>query len=452
MGGFATAMAASSQTNLDRFTAAWQSMYLPGDSVDGLHAFNTSLALLYGLTVTGYMWNPIGPAPTPRPEPVLNPQGTNALENGDFDEGILGWTTENFGAGASEGFAMHKDGELTFEIQENQALEPWNLPFYQTVSVQQGQKYLISFRARASAARQLRVTVAQVLTPFTTYGEIIDRVNEEQLVAGIPGSGIALTTEMQLFETVFTSTGTDPAARFAIQLGQSNASVTIDDVVFSTTDRPVSFRGELGEGGGEPVGGQGGAGGAGPGPGGPGTAGTTGAAPIGSIPGEQNPGAGANAPVGAPVGAPSVPGSAPGAAGGGPRNAQNCLPYEYSPVLMLCFDLKTGYVFNDRTNAWEQPPVTDACRPYVYWPKINGCYDPDTGYGCDPTKCSAPSDWTYFGTDYTIDTGSESSSCSLLSAPTSRGGTSQDGAVWALLGIAASGALVAGRRRAKARR
>jgi endo-1,4-beta-D-glucanase Y len=146
MGGFATAMTASTQENLDAFTGAWQSMYLPGDSIDGNHAFNTSLALLYGLLVTGTMWDPVGTAdPTPQAQPQLLDQPGNLLTNGDFDEGFRGWTIENFGAGASEAFAQHNAGELTVQIQENQTAEPWNIPLYQTVNLTQGRNYLMSF-------------------------------------------------------------------------------------------------------------------------------------------------------------------------------------------------------------------------------------------------------------------------------------------------------------------
>jgi hypothetical protein len=123
----------------------------------------------------------------------------------------------------------------------------------------------------------------------------------------------------------------------------------------------------------------------------------------------------------------------------------NCLPHKYSDVLKLCYDENTGYVWDDSVNDWRTPPTTPACAPYVFWPKINGCYDPESGYGCDPANCQPT--WKYFGEDYTLETESDSSSCSLLSAP-----RSQDGAIWAFLGLAAGGALVVGRRRAKASR
>src|SRR5690606_32101148 len=84
MGGFATAMTASTQENIDRFTGAWQSLYVAGDSFDVYRAFNNSLSLLYGLTVTGFMWDPVGADPVPVTEPPLNPQGANLVVNGDF--------------------------------------------------------------------------------------------------------------------------------------------------------------------------------------------------------------------------------------------------------------------------------------------------------------------------------------------------------------------------------
>ena len=112
MGGFATAMMASSQDDLDCFTGAWQSMYLPGDNVGQPRAFGSSLAILYGLLVTGYMWDPnsaTNPTLRPPPEPTA-PVAGNLARNGDFDDGILEWSTGNFGDGARRGRVRDAQG------------------------------------------------------------------------------------------------------------------------------------------------------------------------------------------------------------------------------------------------------------------------------------------------------------------------------------------------------
>jgi endo-1,4-beta-D-glucanase Y len=417
MGGFATAMTASSQENLDRFTGAWQSMYLPGDSVDGNHAFNTSLALLYGLLVTGYMWDPTAGAanPAPVPEPTLVPEPGNLLTNGDFDEGFRGWTIENFGAGASEAFAMHQAGELTVSIQENQAAEPWNIPLYQSVNVTQARNYLISFKARSTEARPIRVIVENPNDPTTPLGQLINRfdANAELQTIG---------TEMATYETVFTAPATVTGARFSFQLGNSLAPVTLDDVIFTETDRAPSFRGEL-AGQAPPVaGGQGGAGGNDGQTGG--EAGGLGAAAGPTIPPGEGGGPTPN-PDGQ-TGQPAAPGTIPGAANGAPRSAATCAPYAYSDVLKLCYDQNTGYVFDDAQNRWAQPFVTPACAPYVFWPKLppNGaCYDPATGYGYNAAACipgNPQSCWVYVGANFTIDTGADDSGCSINRASSGR--------------------------------
>lgn len=432
MGGFATAMTASSQENLDRFTGAWQSMYLPGDSIDGNHAFNTSLALLYGLVVTGYMWDPTpgAPNPTAQPEPPLVDQPGNLLDNGDFDQGFSNWTIENFGAGASEAYAMHKDGELVVQIEENQAEEPWNIPLYQFVNVQQGTNYLISFKARSTEARPIRVIIENLANPAAPYGQLINRFEDSEVVT--------IDGEMRTYETVFTSTGTDAQARFSFQLGGSAAPVILDDVSFTVTDRPPSFRGELiGQ---EPpiVGGGGDGSGAGDGSG----DGDLGAPSGPSVPGEVVP---PGAVPGGQVGQPPAPGGAPPVTQGGPQSDADCASptcaCRFDVTLRMCYDVNTGYVYNAAVGQWQQPPVTDQCAPYYYWPRIQGCYDPATGYGYN----SMTGAWQYVGQNFTIDTGEDDSGCSVVRSPSA----SMTG--WGVAGGLGLAALTAWRRRRRAK-
>ena len=92
------------------------SVYKGGDNFGGtFRAFNNSLAMLYGLLVTGTMWSPFGANPTAMPEaPLAPPTAGNLVVNGDFDEGVLGWDARSdfydYGGSetftASDGFAL----------------------------------------------------------------------------------------------------------------------------------------------------------------------------------------------------------------------------------------------------------------------------------------------------------------------------------------------------------
>jgi endo-1,4-beta-D-glucanase Y len=437
MGGFATAMTASSEANIDRFTGAWQSMYLPGDSIDGNHAFNTSLALLYGLLVTGYMWDPTAGTPNPAaaPEPALVDQPGNLFDNGDFDEGLRGWSIENFNAGASEAFALHKGGELTVEIQEAEGeAAPWAIPLYQLVSIQAGTNYLISFKARATEARPIRFALenlANSMVPWAT-------------------GGVAIDTEMKAYEGVIGVTGTDPGARFAFQLGDSAAAVTFDDVVFTPTTRLAI---PIAEVGGAPVppppGGAGGAGGNDGQTGG--EAGGLGAAAGPSIPpGEGGP---PGAIPGGQTGQPPAPTGAPPVVAGGPKSDADCAsptcPCRFDAYLQMCYDTNTGYVYNHTVTPplWQQPPQNTAqCGQYFYWPKLPGCYDPTTGYGYNPGTCpgNPQACWVYVGTNFEIDTGGDDGGCSVVA--TSKSGSAT---LLGLLGLVTGAGVVARRRRAR---
>jgi len=410
MGGFATAMSASSQENVDEFTGAWQSMYLPGDSIGANNtvsprAFNSSLALLYGLAVTGYMWDPSGAAPTPVTEPTLNPQGDNQLENGDFDEGILGWSFANLGAAGTgaEGFAMHRQGQLELKLQRAAASadNAYEVRLNQIVSVQAAKNYRISFKAKADAERPIKVAVqfGGGDVPYEFFGALGNQRGEGPVLVG---------TAMQTYEWVFTSEGTRADAHFDIDVGDNLSGLVLDDVVFAETTLPPSVEGEgaatdnpVVTPGETPGGGQG----------------TT--PPGGGAIGTVNPGQGdvGSNPSGG-VGGPGVEGAAPARPSGGvPGNVAscttdaNCAGDLCSQELHLCYDADTGYVWDSTqkggTGDWTFPPQyfdqdgdgvndDDCGADYVFWPKLRGCYDPKTGYGWDP----AASLWVFIGRDY----------------------------------------------------
>ncbi len=420
VGGFATAMVALEQQQLDDFTGAWMSVYKSGDNFGGtFRAFNNSLALLYGLLVTGTMWNPFGADPTRLPEPVLNDAGAgNLVVNGDFDEGTLGWEARSdfydYGGSqtftSSDGFALHQAGEVRLRVLRNEPSAPQRLSFRQQVSLQAGQRYALSVDARASAARPLRLAVQG---EDTTYGSI--RVGD--------GETFSVDTAMRNYRTVFEASASDPEAVLIFQFGHSSEDVIIDNVRLEPTQDPI----DPGSSSAPP-----------PGPGAaPGSNGGLG--PV------QDPGRDAtNAPVG------STPNLPPG--GAAAPSAQSCAPAAFSPQLGLCYDPVTGFVRDPSTGQLTPPPPVEWCgedeaSPGTYkrwWPLLPGCYSPVSGYAFDERSAS----WVFVGTNFSRDgeLGSDGAAgCAVSGAGTEQRG----GARLALLGLV--GLAVAWRRRASLR-
>lgn len=451
MGGFATAMMASSQEDVDRFTGAWQSLYVPGDNIGPTgaepRAFGSSLALLYGLTVTGFMWNPMGPDPVFLNPPALTPAGTNQLENGDFEEGVLNWSVANLNDAATpgtraEGFAMHRDGELQIEVQRTaaRAMDPWEVRLAQTVSVQAGQKYRISVRARASAPRPLKISVESGDgQAYAFYGGLINRRG--------PGA-VTLSTDMVEYDTVFTAAATNANARFDIDVADSNVTLVIDDVIFEPTDLPVTVAGDLI---GVPI------------PPDPDNPPDPNNPDPGNPPDPNNPDLGSLPGTGDNTGVPGGIGEngglpAPPAAGLPPGVGATCTTdadcggdptqARCSTVLSLCYEMKFGYVWDAVNARWSTPPSTPACGPmYVYWPLVNGCYDPETGWAYNDAEAR----WVLVGDKYTKGqdgaSGASDSACAVVHGVA--GAPRSDG--WLFAGAIA--ALLAGiaRRRRSAR-
>jgi len=451
MGGFATAMTASGQDDLDNFTGAWQSMYLPGDNLTP-HAFNSSLAMLYGLLVTGNMWDPNGPAPGRVKEPTLNPQGTNLLKNGDFDEGMQNWSFANLNDPATpglraEGYAMHKDGELHIIVPRAAARpqDPWEVRLSQPVSLQAGQKYVMSVKARAATPRSLHVAVE---IPNVTNGVIASMGNHQDAMAPI-----MVGTDMQTYDWVFTSPMT-VNANFEVDSADSIETLIIDDATLATTDLPESVAGDL-AGTPPPTGSDPGTT---PPPGGgttppagngstPGAGSTPGGGNLGTAP-NQTDATGGGAVGGLPVGAgASVNGAMPPVPNGSPAKGTCTVdsdcggPYKCSMQLGLCYETTYGYVWSANQNAWTQPPSDVlGCGPdYVYWPLQRGCYDPKLGYAFDPNTLK----WVYVGDNYTAgrDPVTNDGGCSVST------GSERGGAGWLLAGLAGAATVIGGRRR-----
>jgi endo-1,4-beta-D-glucanase Y len=445
MGGFATAMVAGAQQQVDDFTGAWISVYKAGDNFGGtFRAFNNSLALLYGLVVTGTMWSPFGPAATRLAEaPLTPPTPGNLVVNGDFDEGVTGWDTNSsyYDYGdtetftSSDGFAMHQNGEMVLRVVRNEPAAPGRLSFSQSVNLQAGQRYLLSVSARSSAARAVALSVR---AGDATLGSI---------ATGADGT-FTVDAQERTYQTVFQVSAAAPDAEIRFEFGHSNQDVIIDDVVLAPTDLPIDPGSAVG----------------GPAPAAPnaptppgGANGSGGAAPpndgtLGGVtpPGQDVGGGDTRPPLGTGGGPVS---NAPPPTNGGAPSAQNCAPAAYSPELNLCFDPSTGFVWDSFQNTYTLPPTVEWCgadennpgRFHYWWPLLPACYDAVSGYAFDLQR----GEWVFVGTNFVLgqrSPGGEDSGCSISGAVRAGTGAGRDGwARFALLGLA--GAAVALRRR-----
>lgn len=462
-GGFASAMMTSSQEDVDSMTGAWQSMYLPGDSVSGLHAFNSSLALLYGLNLTGLMWNPVGADPTPVTEPALNDQPGNLLTNGDFDEGFRAWSFANLApttneANRAQGYAMHRDGELQIRVQRAAPVltNTYEIRLSQPVSLQAGQTYVMSLKARAANPRPLHVAVEG-----TGAGNIVVMGNRRDATAPI-----TVTADMQTYDWVFTAPAlTD--AKFEVDSGDSTETLIIDDVLLAPSTLPVSVAGDqpgqpgattpgTTDGTTPPAGGgttppAGGGGTTQPGgstqPGGPTGQLIPNQNDLGSTPGGSA-AASSSGVTGAPVsgGLPPAPAGRPASGNGSCTSDTDCgSTFKCSTKISLCYEPTYGYVWDANLNGgqggWSQPPITADCSPYVFWPLKNGCYDPVSGYAFDPTTGNP----IYVGDNYT--TGQDKVGGSKGGCSVSRAEANGPAPLWALFGALGTVLGLAYRRR-----
>jgi endo-1,4-beta-D-glucanase Y len=442
VGGFATAMVAANQAQLDDFTGAWISVYKSGDNFGGtFRAFNNSLALLYGLLVTGTMWSPFGDDPTPVSEPPLSAAAPgNLIVNGDFDEGVSGWEARSdyydYGGSqtftSSDGFALHEAGTMRLRVLRNESAAPQRLSLRQTVSLQAGQRYRLSVDARAEAPRLLRVAVEG---DNATYGSI---------VIGQDGETFTVDSQQRTFQAVFDASATDPEAELLFQFGHSSDDVVIDNVILEPTDLPLDAGSTVGGPAPSPVAPMPIPGAPPPGAGatGDGTLGTVGE--VGDDLGSSPPGTPSNETSGLNPGAraPSNPSS---------PSVQNCAPAAYSPELALCYDPLTGYVWDESQGAYALPPPIPACGEdernpgsfYYWWPLLPGCYDPVSGYAWSDQA----NRWVFVGSDFTRGqrpTTSDDAGCALVT----QGAEGHSGWSAVLLGLA-SVAMATRRRRGR---
>jgi len=163
---------------------------------------------------------------------VSNPY---SLYNGDFSLSVGGWSLDQPG------------GEATFEVVDgvleanltNLGQEWWNIQMHQTISIEEGITYKLSFDAKTDTAKRIGIGMED-----TDDGYVM-----------LPGGDVVfeLSNTMQTYEYYFTSDRSIDTAKFVLYLGrigedESPAKVYIDncsveiaevddsDIVFSGVD------------------------------------------------------------------------------------------------------------------------------------------------------------------------------------------------------------------------
>lgn len=150
-----------------------------------------------------------------------NKDAGNLLKNSDFSEKMEGWTQTiaNWGGadGSADASAKTADGSITYSIK-NAGTQDWNVQLkQQNISLQNGHKYKVSFKAKSTATRKFKTGVMSA--SYEWYGGCEPELeeNKEQEIS---------------FEFTMTK---DTPADFYISLGKY-----ADDKGEYTKDTPAS--------------------------------------------------------------------------------------------------------------------------------------------------------------------------------------------------------------------
>jgi beta-mannanase len=139
----------------------------------------------------------------------------NLIQNGDFSEDLTsGWNpllVMEGGAATSE----IVNGELVFTITNGGTLA-WSVQLTQSaIKLEQGKTYTLSFKAHATAAKDIFVKIGQSAGSYTQYG----------------GGNFSITTIPQTFATTFSMTAaTDSGARVEFNVGLNTTTLYLDDM------------------------------------------------------------------------------------------------------------------------------------------------------------------------------------------------------------------------------
>jgi hypothetical protein len=156
------------------------------------------------------------------------PVTSNVVTNGGFDEpgnawlaGLWNWVVR---APASATFSRettsYETGPVAMRADlANNATDWYVQVLHPNVPLTAATNYTLSFAAKATDARAIRVSLHQATGSYTTY---LDR-------------SVSIGTAWQTYSVTFTATTTDPAALLAFNLGGAPGSVWIDSVSLVTS-------------------------------------------------------------------------------------------------------------------------------------------------------------------------------------------------------------------------
>jgi hypothetical protein len=178
-----------------------------------------------GLTVEG-RWIGANQAPhtTAKVAYPVNPRGY-------FDaDGPSPWRLETHHAGSSAALVEHQEtpGTLRIAIEHADDPTPWNVQLNERgISVSSGQRYVMTFRARADRPRAFSYGVSMAHDPWESLGFYQEA---------------ALGTEWRDFSSGFTLTNGDRNARVHFDLGADSASVEIERVILRDARTGLAIR------------------------------------------------------------------------------------------------------------------------------------------------------------------------------------------------------------------
>ncbi|MBK8622946.1 MAG: Ig-like domain-containing protein [Saprospiraceae bacterium] len=144
------------------------------------------------------------------------------ITNREFDEGTAGWDLYNQNGAASTRTVDNTSqlsGKNSMRINISAATGTnWHIQFLQSnILLEAGKSYQVSFMGRAAANRTITVFTDLGASPFTTYFS----------------QNVNLTSAAQTFTFTYTQNATTSIGRLGFNLGQSNQTVWIDNVIFT---------------------------------------------------------------------------------------------------------------------------------------------------------------------------------------------------------------------------
>jgi len=147
---------------------------------------------------------------------VGNLTTNNQIINGDFTDDISPWFETIMTKYNAVAEFIPGNGEVNFKIDQIGTMD-WHVSLQQrSLSIKKGQQYRISFKAKATANRNINIKISDVDNGFSTY------FSED----------VALTEEFVNYSLTFPSWVTDDEVRIIFNMGLDTPDVTIDNVSF----------------------------------------------------------------------------------------------------------------------------------------------------------------------------------------------------------------------------